>query len=320
MELTGAMLQQHAAMMNELKAKQNVLTELIGARNVHYIDIPVHNNVGDLLIFEGTLEFIRNNKIRVKNYISEFTLHDRNIDTDDVLLMHGGGNLGDLYPHHQQVKEHYLRKFPRNRIIILPQTAHFQSTQNYKDIGKLFRQHNDLHICLRDEKSFELAKELSDKLYRLPDMAHQLYPLMAESKSSPEGTLVIGRTDDEKGNLDFQSILGVHTDWPEIIQTFNDVITSFRAKQKSYRKYKLTRFTANPSSQKWIQIVAQLTSLSADYFAKYEKVVTNRLHGHIFSCLLNIPNVVVDNSYGKNYSYMKAWTGTSPLTSYYPES
>jgi pyruvyl transferase EpsO len=37
-------------------------------------------------------------------------------------------------------------------------------------------------------------------------------------------------------------------------------------------------------------------------------VVTDRLHGHILSVLLGIPNVLMDNSYGKNQSFYATWT------------
>jgi pyruvyl transferase EpsO len=37
-------------------------------------------------------------------------------------------------------------------------------------------------------------------------------------------------------------------------------------------------------------------------------VITDRLHGHIISTLLDIPHVVLDNSYGKLSGFISAWT------------
>jgi pyruvyl transferase EpsO len=42
-------------------------------------------------------------------------------------------------------------------------------------------------------------------------------------------------------------------------------------------------------------------------------IVTDRLHGHILSLLLDRPHVVVDNSYGKIGGVLDAWTGADPL-------
>lgn len=37
-------------------------------------------------------------------------------------------------------------------------------------------------------------------------------------------------------------------------------------------------------------------------------IITDRLHGHILCCLLGKPHVVVDNSYGKVFGYIRAWS------------
>ena len=37
-------------------------------------------------------------------------------------------------------------------------------------------------------------------------------------------------------------------------------------------------------------------------------MVTDRLHAHILSLLLDIPHVVLDNSYGKVGGFVDAWT------------
>lgn len=39
-----------------------------------------------------------------------------------------------------------------------------------------------------------------------------------------------------------------------------------------------------------------------------EAVITDRLHGHILSTLLDIPHVVLDNSYRKIRNFVDAWT------------
>ncbi len=41
-------------------------------------------------------------------------------------------------------------------------------------------------------------------------------------------------------------------------------------------------------------------------------VVTDRLHAHILSVLLNISHSALDNNYGKISSYIKTWTHSYP--------
>ena len=44
-----------------------------------------------------------------------------------------------------------------------------------------------------------------------------------------------------------------------------------------------------------------------------ERIVTDRLHGHILALLLGIPHIVLDNDYGKLAAYIRVWTQASPL-------
>jgi len=62
-----------------------------------------------------------------------------------------------------------------------------------------------------------------------------------------------------------------------------------------------------------LRIVQQV----AKNFLSYDNITTTRLHGHIFSCLLEIPNVVCDNSYGKNTGYANLWTKELGFVAFY---
>jgi len=55
--------------------------------------------------------------------------------------------------------------------------------------------------------------------------------------------------------------------------------------------------------------------LAAGYalLASARAVVTDRLHGHLLCVLLGIPNVLLDNRYGKNRTLFEAWTREVPF-------
>jgi pyruvyl transferase EpsO len=42
-------------------------------------------------------------------------------------------------------------------------------------------------------------------------------------------------------------------------------------------------------------------------------VITDRLHAHILSLLLGIPNIILDNSYGKVRDFHETWTSGSDI-------
>jgi exopolysaccharide biosynthesis predicted pyruvyltransferase EpsI len=44
----------------------------------------------------------------------------------------------------------------------------------------------------------------------------------------------------------------------------------------------------------------------------HRAVVADRLHGHLLACLLGIPSVLLDNSYGKNRLFHEAWLQEVP--------
>ena len=44
-----------------------------------------------------------------------------------TILLSGGGNFGDLYESHQEIREDVIANFPANRIIQLPQSISFHA-------------------------------------------------------------------------------------------------------------------------------------------------------------------------------------------------
>ena len=97
-------------------------------------------------------------------------------------------------------------------------------------------------------------------------------------------------------------------DWDDILSKTDDIVLAFSWRMnKIANKFNLDCLK-NLSHQFWYTYTHKIVKRVARVFLDNDKVITTRLHGHIFSCLLEIPNVVCDNSYGKNSSYAKLWT------------
>lgn len=309
----------HALVMNALASEHEVLIKLIAGRSFHYVDIPVHGNIGDLLIMLGSLAFFRKHGIRPRIIAPAFAYDEKWIRDDEVILFHGGGNFGDLYADFgmQALRERVVANYPNNRIIVLPQTIHFTSQAERQGSAQIFRQHPDLHLCVRDAASYEIAREFSKNVYLLPDMAHQLYPLSAISDSKPHGNLRISRTDGEKLTAHIANILPMHTttDWPALIGDSERHIEMFRKVMRKSHKLGLTRIANRLLMDSWARYCQMLVGNAIQLFASHEHIFTDRLHGHILACLMDKPNTVIDNSYGKNSTYVTAWTECSDLVS-----
>ncbi len=305
----------HETMMLELKQKHQVLTHIIGDNPILYFDIPMHGNIGDLLIMQGTMQFFKTYRLNVKNIFSALNFEEKKIKQDDVLVFHGGGNFGDLYELHQKHREEFVRKYKQNRIVILPQTIHFESEAEYEKCCRLFKKHSDLHICVRDTKSQILAQKMTDKVYLMPDMAHQLYPIKSnEKKDELNHALFISRIDKEADNSeDIKVDYDTKTDWPTLLKDYQKRINLHKRVQRKFKKEGWGSLTSVLTSKAWLLCANHLVKKSVDLFAAHDSIYTNRLHGHILACLMDKRNIVLDNSYGKNMAYIDQWTKHSEI-------
>lgn len=308
----------HTMLMTSLSDRHAILFKLIGDRPFHYVDFPVHGNIGDLLIMHGTLAFFERYGLKPSVSAAAFAYDPQWIRKGDVVVFHGGGNFGDLYADYgmQGLREFVAGSRPENRVVVLPQTIHFSSEQERKRSAKVFRQHPDLHLCVRDYASFLIAREFTDHVYLLPDMAHQLYPI-APLNYAAAGTLRISRMDDEKmHNRDGIRVeAATTTDWPVVVGDRERRIETFRRAMRATYRVGLGWRGNRMLTRLWSSYSAKLIDDAVALFSAHERIVTDRLHGHILACLMDRPSIVLDNSYGKNSGYVGAWTGGSELVS-----
>lgn len=302
--------------MRDLARQHQALLPLIDGYPVQYLDIPIHDNIGDQLIYLGTLRFLRENRISVSAISSAYNYSPRK--DRSILLLHGGGNLGDLYQHHELFREKIISENLHRRIIILPQSIYFQERDAFDRAQRVMSSHHDLHICARDKRSLEIARRLSRHTILMPDMAHRLYPVIGRlSRTTKPATLSLRRTDNETAHSAYTSILGfaTQTDWPELI--------GYRHRRRIRRAVRVLKALttlglagaiSRPFSKWWECESNELAARAIDLFSKHSLVITDRLHAHILACLMDIPSKVQDNVYGKNLSYVESWTYRSSLT------
>ena len=136
------------------------------------LEVPYYTNVGDTLIWQGELDFLRELPYKCKGMFSYYTDVPNNIGEDDIILMQGGGNFGDLYYDPQNYRMQIVEKYPNNKIIFLPQTVWFEHEENMKECADALSQHKKLTICARDKVSYEiLKKNFINEILLVPDMA-----------------------------------------------------------------------------------------------------------------------------------------------------
>lgn len=302
----------HQEMMSNLSARHEELLPLLAGNQIHYLDIPMYGNVGDLLIMLGTLRFIEKNLLQVSRLGMYFNYSPAWAKKGDVILFQGGGNFGDIYGPFQKFREKVVEALPDNRIVILPQTIHFSDSENYRRCCDLLSQHTDLHICVRDTRSEDLAQLMTPHVYLLPDMAHQLWPIGRSSVPDRKVMQLRRRDGEAQGNI---ANTAETFDWDDLIGKEWRFFLAQIAERSMYHatRFQLNKPFANMEARLWIAQAQRFVNQAIALFSRYERIESDRLHAHILASLLSIPNRIGDNSYGKNGNYISAWTAASEL-------
>lgn len=298
------------------------LQSLLGAEErCALVDFPSHSNVGDNAIWFGERVYLRRRGISVNYACDRASYSEERLRAragNGPILIHGGGNLGDLWPQHQALREAVIRAFPGNKIIQLPQSIWFQESQNLARARAVFDGHPDLTILVRDTRSLEFARnEFRATSLLCPDMAFALGPLSRPAAADHDIVWLLRRDIESAG--DTSIAMGLDTipvDWPADQDSVRLRLDHFLVDQCCRR----------PLLWDWCSPVlfplyrGVLHGLAGErvrrgcaMLSRGKVVVTDRLHGHILSLLLGIPHVLLDNRYGKLSGFYETWTKSSEI-------
>jgi exopolysaccharide biosynthesis predicted pyruvyltransferase EpsI len=306
----------------------SALKPLDKLRHCAFLDYPNHLNIGDHLIGLGSLLYLTDVNQTEVNYIAS----DKDFNEDSFLttsqnspiVFHGGGNLGDLWPKHQNFREHLIGKYKDREIYILPQTIYFREPQNLEKAKQVFNSHPNLTLFCRDRVSYEIAKKhfYDCQIKLAPDMAFQLleprYKLEDLQVGSKTGeSLYLKRKDKEnsdKFHIDASSYIDCVEDWISFNEIDNRAAQISRLQRDIFpdvirgKFYHKTKAMALEKQN----LTLNLLYMGVQQLSKYSLIVTDRLHGHILSILLGIPNIFMPNSYHKNQAFYETWTEGNP--------
>lgn len=307
-----------------------VLASLIPAgTRVALINFPNHANAGDPALWLGELASLRRIGARIVYRASwaSYRTADlaRVLRADDVILLHGGGNFGDLYLHNQAVTRlRVLEAFPRHRTIQLPQSIWFRDEVNRNELRDRCQVHRDFTLLVREGQSLALARRHFDVPTLLcPDMVFALGP--RPRRDAPRVDILwLARRDIESTGYAppaHESDIEV-VDWLQPLADEPPAGLTFRLATRLNQKLHPLAQSESASTARQRRLLGMTFAAMAEgwtergcrILARGRVVVTDRLHGHILSLLQGIPHVVLDNSYGKLRTLYDTWTHTSAIT------
>lgn len=274
------------------------------------VDFPNYPNVGDSAIYLGQLACLRALGVAPPRFLCDFTTYDREALGrslgDGVILLTGGGSLGDVWPIAQACREDILRSFPERPVIQLPQSIHFSDPARAAKARRILRGHRAFTLFVRDDESRAVAEEkLGVPASLCPDMAFCLRSI-PPPRAPTRDVVWLARTDVESRHDPPEEAHGFVTDWIDEpatwLRRFNWLLMSAVTRRPGSRlRRRLQRHTFGPLARQ--RLTRGLAILSDG-----RVVITDRLHGHVLALLLGIPHVILDNSYGKISSFHAAWT------------
>lgn len=329
-----------AAHLAAIRARtEATLREAIGdAREVAIIDAPNQRNIGDSLIWEGELAYLRRLGCTIR-YVSDIRCFDarllrRKLSTKGVVLLHGGGNFGDLWVGHQEHRERVVAALPEYRIVQLSQSIYFSNEERAAEANARLAKHDDFLVLIRDNISLERAGSyLPDiRVQYCPDMALGWGPPQEFADSyRPTEIIAIARADREAAS----GLRDVPTDW---IAGHQVRVTDWGLHAKDPLGWRFARLilrlqhiliagrrkTGIPVPQ-FPQAVAMRmlrktnssnVESALQLYSSAEALIVDRLHAHVLSMLLGIQHVLLDNNYRKLGGVFEDYTGVFSTAHY----
>jgi pyruvyl transferase EpsO len=299
------------------------LPALLGdPKRICLIDAPGHSNVGDSAILLGELDYLaRMNPHAQISFYDVDSYSDRaisQIERADVLLLHGGGNFGDLWAHHHKIRMWAFKTFPNKKIIQFPQSIHFSDPEILAQTAAAIAELSDFTLLTRDANSFAFAKAQFDCAVQLmPDMAFAIAPL---TRKAPQTDCFCLLRTDKEAVADHAGILSAIRQTGRAVESDDWLIERVTATARVDRLLgRINRRAPDALAPLGTALMAlrrryatERLAVGIDLLSRGRVVVADRLHAHVLCCLLGIPHVVFDSYDGKVSALYKAWTHKAP--------
>mmetsp|Transcript_46685 Transcript_46685/g.116327 ORF Transcript_46685/g.116327 Transcript_46685/m.116327 type:complete len:904 (-) Transcript_46685:785-3496(-) len=217
-----------------------------------------------------------------------------------VILCHGGGNFGDIWRQDPELRERVVARFLDYEIVVFPQSIAFTDDRQRLAHARRMR-HRRITYLVRDHASYKFLVDPDNgfqfkKAILCPDSA---FMIGSKRPGWPKDIdiLWVHRGDPERTDIAIpkapEGVVMVSEDWLNYKKLS-------KANTVSWQKFQLNFFMDKFSHMR--------VDRAFSFLARAKIVVTERLHGHILSTMLDTPHVVLDNNYGKIRHYRETWT------------
>lgn len=287
----------------------NSLSSLV-TQDYYLLEVPYYTNIGDTLIWQGELDFLKRFPYKCKGMFSLETFKNtkQSIEEDSLILFQGGGNFGDLWTKHHDFKMSIMERYSSCRFLFFPQTVYFQNEENLSKCADFMSRFSNVTICARDTTSYDILKgRFKNSILLVPDMAFCMDMKNWTKEYSASNPLFLKRADSEfKQSEHLDSIERLPnidvTDWPTMRKE-KDLLTRWMLRLRDGRLKKLGL------ADVFVKYIyrSYLIRTGVKLLNTHTQIYTTRLHAAILGILLSRDVIFLDNSYGKNSSFYDTW-------------
>jgi pyruvyl transferase EpsI len=261
------------------------------------LNTPSYGNLGDHAIVIAQRDFLEkyftNEIIEINDFSCTWGMSciKEHVNDNDIIIITGGGNLGSIWGYLTENILNTIEDFPNNNIIIFPQSPYYEPNEIGEELLHtsqiIFAKHNNLLICVRDNDSYKRTRDY------FPESEYLLVPdivlsLKYDISSSRNGIGICLR-DDKEGVLSNEEHKMVYN----IVERHSNNVV--------YKELMINEY------DKEVKYIEELTEDMIKSFARLKCVITDRLHGMVFSVITGTPCIVIDNSYKKTSSLYFTW-------------
>ncbi|BCN29024.1 glycosyltransferase [Anaeromicropila herbilytica] len=202
---------------------------------------------------------------------------------NDVFICQGGGNMGNLYLFAEEFRRKIMKAFSDHVIIVFPQTIFFTEDKHglreLEKSKKIYNRCSKLTLLARDQVSYDrMKKSFKCRVIPMVDVVTSIDATEYAAKKR-EGSIICLRSDKESA----------------LSKEDNKKIRII------CEQFFLNSLITDTVTLEDINVEERDDALKAKWslFGKAEMVVTDRLHGMIFSLITGTPCIVLGNNHHK---------------------
>ena len=268
-------------------------------RKIFFLGTPDHGNLGDHAITVASYKLLYDvfgdveiEEISILEFARKLPYLTHNIQDNDLIVLQGGGNMGNIYWRNERIRREVIVRFPKNIKVIFPETIYYENNEEGKldfKLSKRVYKNKNTFIFAREQKSYEIMKKAypASRVFLVPDVV--CYMTAHDINNNRNCVGLCFRNDLEKGvNASIEQSIKDRLEQEELEYHYIDMMY----KSKGY---------IGKANRK------MLVYRKIDEIASYKFIITDRLHGMILSYITGTPCIVISKYNHKIQSFYETW-------------